>query len=1261
MSLADHARKFGILYLAGAFLIGCAMVSVALLSHRRAQEPHPRGSDTDVAARMGADTGRSGGSAPFQNAEPHTETSASADSGSSGTPKKVQLWDDGPYWADRNIGAEEPWEYGYYFWWGDTVGYTCENNVWAASDGSATGYLFGELNPPTNGKDIPELKREGWITQDGVLAPEYDAAQVQWGGGWRMPTDQELKDLSSKCDWTRTTMNGVCGYVVRGRGGYASASIFLPAVGTGAGTVLRGAGSFGGYWSSVPDWENDKSWILGFSASKTFTGGVPRFTGFSVRPVQGIAELSKWKMFARGKETGNSASVNSSSRKRAAQKKQEITRRLQPCDNAKKVQLWEGGPYWADRNIGAEEPWESGYYFWWGSTVGYKRENKSWVTGDGSLLLLDSHVMPAFGDNLFDFLREGWITGDKVLAPVHDAAQVQWGGGWRMPTDQELKDLNNKCDWTWTTMNGVKGYAVRGRGAYDSASIFLPATVLAPEDRGPPSDSYGGQYWSSGLRSDDNFHSGFRNFDVPCKSSPGGLDFDSGRHGTLIHRAGMQSIRPVQGSIQMLKWLNADDDWFGRCTEKCASRTNTVLDCKKVQLWEDGPYWADRNIGAEEPWNRGAYFWWGDTVGEKRERKLPSLASDIFKPDSAREKEEKEKGTPIDFKNLSALLREGWITAEHALAPEYDAAHVQWGGDWRMPTDQELDDLSEKCDWIWTSTNGVNGYVLRGRGAFASASIFLPTTDDESNLMAPLFSGGSEGSYWSSVPRSDGTCDAFYGGRAWYLSYSNDQGMMGARRFCKFPVRPVQGTPKFSKQKNSRGGKETVERVTLGHKKVRLWEDGPYWADTNVGAEEPWESGYYFWWGDTIGYTRKNDAWVANDGSTSNFSFEEGNVPTSRKESSALLQEGWVTADNVLAPEHDAAHMQWGGDWRMPTSQEFEDLKSKCDWTRTTMNGVKGFVVRGRGDYASASIFLPAAGCGDGTLLGDAGLCGSYWSSCSTFSWVLYSRESRYMYNADHYYGRSVRPVQGIAKLAKQERVVREKESGDTLSKQKSFGDEKKIGKRIVGGDKKVQLWENGPYWADRNIGAEEPWKYGYYFSWGGVVGYKRENDTWVASDGSSAECPFNLADVKKTKDNDNDLSKLQRERWITADGVLTSDHDAAQVQWGGDWRMPTDQELKNLCDKCEWTRTTTNNVNGYVVRGRGDYASASIFLPCAGGGGETSLRNAGSHGNYWSSVLDSNGHDGAWHLHFYSHDHFTSRTCRYNGQSVRPVQGFAK
>ncbi len=209
------------------------------------------------------------------------------------THGKVQLWEGGPYWSDRNIGAEEPWEYGYYFWWGDTVGYKWENNAWVASDGSLSNFSFSSENTPTYayGKDIAILQSEGWITTDNVLAPDHDAAHVQWGGNWRLPTNQEFDDLCNKCDWNWTTINGVNGCVVRGRDNYASNSIFLPCAGYGGGTSLSGAGSYGCFWSSVPlSGSNYDAWYLFFSSGLHYTDFRDRYAGRSVRPVQGFTE-----------------------------------------------------------------------------------------------------------------------------------------------------------------------------------------------------------------------------------------------------------------------------------------------------------------------------------------------------------------------------------------------------------------------------------------------------------------------------------------------------------------------------------------------------------------------------------------------------------------------------------------------------------------------------------------------------------------------------------------------------------------------------------------------------------------------------------------------------------------------------------------------------------------------------------------------------------------------------------------------------------
>ncbi len=104
---------------------------------------------------------------------------------------------------------------------------------------------------------------------------------------------------------------------------------------------------------------------------------------------------------------------------------------------------------------------------------------------------------------------------------------------------------------------------------------------------------------------------------------------------------------------------------------------------------------------------------------------------------------------------------------------------------------------------------------------------------------------------------------------------------------------------------------------------------------------------------------------------------------------------------------------------------------------------------------------------------------------------------------------------------------------------------------------------------------------------------------------------------------------------------------------------MPTRSELSDLSSNCDWTWTTRNGVNGYIVRGRGGYAFNSIFLPCAGYGYETSLGNSGSGGHYWSSVPYSES-SYANGLNFGLGGHYTyDYSDRNVGRSVRPVQGF--
>ena len=204
----------------------------------------------------------------------------------------VQLWENGPYWAEYNVGATKPEEYGYYFWWGDTVGYkrSANNDGWV-SVANGTMFTFSRGNCPTYNRTTSQLQSAGYIDSTGNLVATHDAATVHLGAPWRMPTDAEFSALINKCDTIWTTRNGVYGRLVTGRGAYASRSIFLPAAGYGRDSSLSYPGSLGLYWSSSPSSGNSgNAWGLSFDSGdfyRDYYGS--RCIGRSVRPLRGFA------------------------------------------------------------------------------------------------------------------------------------------------------------------------------------------------------------------------------------------------------------------------------------------------------------------------------------------------------------------------------------------------------------------------------------------------------------------------------------------------------------------------------------------------------------------------------------------------------------------------------------------------------------------------------------------------------------------------------------------------------------------------------------------------------------------------------------------------------------------------------------------------------------------------------------------------------------------------------------------------------------
>ena len=145
------------------------------------------------------------------------------------------------------------------------------------------------------------------------------------------------------------------------------------------------------------------------------------------------------------------------------------------------------------------------------------------------------------------------------------------------------------------------------------------------------------------------------------------------------------------------------------------------------------------------------------------------------------------------------------------------------------------------------------------------------------------------------------------------------------------------------------------------------------WASCNVGATKPEEFGDYFSWGETSPKDNYSNATYKH---FDNYKLLKYNVQSS----SSYGKDGFYDDKTTLDPEDDAAAVNWGGYWRMPTAAEMQELIDNCTWEWTTLNGVNGYRVSGNGN----SIFLPAAGYGFNASIVDVGISFRYWSSSLT-------------------------------------------------------------------------------------------------------------------------------------------------------------------------------------------------------------------------------------------------------------------------------------
>lgn len=201
--------------------------------------------------------------------------------GGSGGSNSSVVWVDlglpsGLLWADRNVGAASPEDYGNYFAWGETVPKDVYN--WSTyAYGNSYGMLTKYCNDSYYGLN-------GFTDNLTTLQASDDAATAIFGGKARTPTIYEWEELLNNTTSTWTTRNGVYGRLLTGRNGN---SLFLPAAGYRYGSLLNDAGEYGDYWSSMllTDGPND-AWLFSFDSDYQGMNTVNRLNGFSVRAVR---------------------------------------------------------------------------------------------------------------------------------------------------------------------------------------------------------------------------------------------------------------------------------------------------------------------------------------------------------------------------------------------------------------------------------------------------------------------------------------------------------------------------------------------------------------------------------------------------------------------------------------------------------------------------------------------------------------------------------------------------------------------------------------------------------------------------------------------------------------------------------------------------------------------------------------------------------------------------------------------------------------
>ena len=355
---------------------------------------------------------------------------------------------------------------------------------------------------------------------------------------------------------------------------------------------------------------------------------------------------------------------------------------------------------WATHNVGARKMTDIGDYYAWGETTTYVEK--------------------------LTYINYGWgfppCSNDAILASIYDAATELWGRSWRMPTGKELKELINGCSWTWVdNLNGssMSGYVATSK--INGKSIFLPASKFVSGTSAYTPKENDAIYWSSfgySVAGSLNFSAGTTAECLRFVTTPGMVNPVEMSNWAMGSGA---TIRPVVGTPNDFfphpKDLTYDQAEMERqgvsVSGKKGQYTYVDLGLPSRTLW------ATYNIGATWPEEYGDYFAWGETKAKNE------YTYENYKFFAG------YKTGPIQYPQYMKYVWDkdyGQIDGKYVLDNSDDAAYVNWGADWHMPTIEQVEELGKYCE-VWREDIELNGKTIIGyvvRSMINENFLYLP-------------------------------------------------------------------------------------------------------------------------------------------------------------------------------------------------------------------------------------------------------------------------------------------------------------------------------------------------------------------------------------------------------------------------------------------------------------------------------------------------------------------------------------------------------